>query len=189
MDNILRIHEITRNGHVAEYNNVELGTALNIQRGTVKAALSRPGPASGELECVTFVPNTFHNRCYFLQNINAEASERIEDKWVVISRDWLQVAFKPAEGSAMFREKAKEEPAAAPPQGKEESPGQSDQMITTIDDFLKLSKSMQVSALNALIEAEVPEEFRRKLITDISISQDSNLAVKAKEQADKYLEE
>lgn len=184
MDNTLRIHEITRNGHVATYNNVDLGTALNIQRGTVTAAMQRPTGKTLEMECITFVPDTVHNRCKFLQNLDVETAEYVKGAWKVIPRDWLKDAFKPAKGSTLFVDEKKPK---APPQG-DDNPDK-DTMIRTVEDFLKLTEPNQVAALTALIDSNATAEFKNQLITDISTSQDVKLAVKAKELANRYLED
>jgi hypothetical protein len=181
---------MVRNGQPANYNNADLGTALNIQRGTVKAASTRPdgGGDPSILDCITFVPDTYHNRCMFLQNSDTEVAEWKGDGWVVISKDWLEVAFADAKGSTLFKEK---EAPKAPPQKKKPlgATSEDDGTIRGLADFLKLSQPNQVLALTELVNSEAPEEFKNQLLTDISISQDDALSDKAREFAAQHLEE
>lgn len=181
MEKTLRVREETTNGEPAIYAGVDLGSPGMVARGKTTPVMVKEMGGHKRLT-ITFVPDTYHNRAFFLQRSTVELAEWLDNEWVVIQPSWLEVAFSPAKGGLAIPTGIKK-PEPPKPQAKPEKP-------TTITDaaaFAKIPKSQQVAQLKKLFESETPEEFKKMMLNDIIKSEDPNLANTTKQQAEKFL--
>ena len=177
MEKTLRIREVTNNGAPASYNNIDLGSAgLTVSRGLTMPAMVRELGALGR-ETISFVQDTPHNRAFFLQRVNVEVASWQDGEWVVITSDWLMMAFAPAKGAKV---------PTVPSVQKEANP-QGVAKIQNIEGFEKIHKNQQMKAVKSLVDSGAPEGFKQKLLNDIVKSNNPDMAKTVKEYAEQQL--
>lgn len=172
MKDTLRIRELTNNNPAA-YANMELGIGLNASRGEVRACVYRP-TGKGQFECISFMPDTLHNRAMTLRNSTLEVCE-----WDAGKKGWKQLDASLLDGYfSLPYNKKKEEPK------KQEAPKDEPVVLNEPADFLKLSHEEQMKAAQGLIkDKEADQAFVKKIIGGLATLGSDKLAMSVKEYA------
>lgn len=171
----LRIREKVSLKGKAGYKDVELGDGAHAPRGEVGAAIVRR-TNEGYLDCLTFVPDTMHNRAKFIGSSQIECSHYKDGQWVVLTEAWLDAMYADAEGA--------ETSTIKPASSSQDLPDLSAR-TDGYKTFTALPKNQQLKALQDMMANESIEMKRKvSLITRIVRTDDNRVPKTVKEFAE-----
>jgi len=174
----LRIRETVSLRGKAGYKDVELGDGAQAPRGEVAASIVRqPDVRKGNeayLDCLTFVPDTMHNRAKFISNSQVECSVYQDGTWVVLTEDWLDSMYAKAQGAKAV---------------KQSSSSSSDQDLSARTDgyqkFVSSPKNKQLKALQDMMaDNKIDMKQKVSLITRIVRTNDNRVPKTVREYAE-----